>query len=165
MKAGDVVFVKPSGFISRMVALIDGGPYSHVAMAVNETHIVEAQYFTRSRITPAYARDVLVLDLGLSDEQRAFLQQQAIMVTGRWYDYRLIVHYFVTNALKWNLKAIWNSQNNLICSELVAGLLISVGYEGAAGLSERNITPRELFEHLTKYQLQKAGEENVSTDK
>ena len=148
MQAGDVVFVKPSGPLSRLVAYLDGGEYSHVAMAVNETHIVEAQYFTKSRIVPAYARDVMVLDLGLSAEQRKIIQQNAISITGRWYDYRLIVHYFLTNALHWDMKAIWNSQNNLICSELVAGLLLSAGYAGAVGLQERNITPRELFEHL-----------------
>lgn len=154
MQAGDVVFVKPSGPLSYLVAKIDGGDFSHVAMAVNETHIVEAQYFTKSRIVPAYARDVLVMDLGLSDEQRRTIQQNAISITGRWYDYRLIVHYFLTNALQWDMKAIWNSQNNLICSELVAGLLLSVGYDGAVGLSERNITPRELYEHLAGYQLE-----------
>lgn len=162
MQAGDVVFVRPSGWLSNLVAKVDGGPFSHVAMAVSDTHIVEAQYFTKSRITPAYAHDVMVLDLRLNQQQRYEIQQNAISMTGRWYDYKLIVHYFVTNAMRWNMKAIWNSQNNLICSELVAGLLLSVDYEGAEGLRDKNITPRELFEHLTAYELKKKrGEPNV----
>lgn len=155
MQAGDVVFVRPSGLLSKLVAKIDGGPFSHVAMALNDTHIAEAQYFTKSRITPAYAHDVMIMDLGLSAQQRYEIQQNAITMTGRWYDFRLIVHYFYTNVLKWNAKAIWNSQNNLICSELVAGLLLSVDYEGAEGLRDKNITPRELFEHLSAYELKK----------
>lgn len=155
MRAGDVVFVKPSGVLSYLVAKIDGGPYSHVAIAVSETHIIEAQYFTKSRIWPVYAKNTLVLDLGLSDEQREALVHNAINMTGRWYDYRLIVTYFFRNVFKLNLKALWNSQNNLICSELVAVLLLSVGFVGAGQLQEKNITPRELFEFLAGQELLK----------
>lgn len=162
MQAGDVIFVKPKGFLSRMVAKIDGGPFSHVAMAVSATHIVEAQAFTRSRITPITERDTVILDLGLSDQQRAYIKEYAIAATGKWYDYELIAGYFAKNVFKWNYKALWNSQNNLICSELVAGLLLLVKYEGAEGLQDQNISPRELFTHLTNYELQKKrGETNV----
>lgn len=156
MKAGDVVFLKPTGFIGWAITKIDGGPYSHVAIAVSETHIIEAQYHTKSRIYPVYTgRSVTVMDLGLTDLQRAMITHNAIAITGKWYDYKLLVHYFVKNVFKWNLKAIWNSQNNLICSELVAGLLLSVDWDGAEGLVDKNITPRELFEYLTKVQLGK----------
>lgn len=160
MKAGDVVFLKPTGFIGWAITKIDGGPFSHVAIAVSETHIVEAQYHTKSRIWPAYTgRSVTVMDLGLSDLQRNMIVHNAIAITGKWYDYRLLFHYFFTNALKFRFKAIWNSQNNLICSELVAGLLLSVDWEGAEGLVDKNITPRELFEYLTRVQLAKQTED------
>lgn len=149
MQAGDVVFFRPSGWLSRLVAKIDGGEFSHVAIAVSETHIAEAQYYTRSQITPLYGRDVFIMDLGLTEEQRHKLTHDAIAVTGKWYDFKLIVHYFITNALKMKPKAIWNSKNSLICSELVAGLLIEVNYIQAEGLTGKNISPRELFEHLS----------------
>lgn len=155
MRAGDVVFVKPSGWLSTLVAKIDGGPYSHVAIAVSETHIVEAQYFTRSRIWPVYEKGTVVMDLGLTDAQREEIVKNAISITGKWYDYKLIVTYFFRNVFKWNMKALWNSQNNLICSELVAMLLLSIEFGGATGLQGKNITPRELFEFLMKLELQK----------
>jgi len=155
VRAGDVVFVKPSGWLSTLIAKIDGGPFSHVAIAVSETHIVEAQYFTKSRIWPVYEKGTVVIDLDLSDEERAAVVTNAISITGRWYDYKLIVHYFVKNVLKWNFKAIWNGQNNLICSELVAMLLLSINFAGATGLRDKNITPRELYEFLMELQLQK----------
>lgn len=157
MRAGDVIFVKPSGLLSGLVAKIDGSPFSHVAMAVSETHIVEAQAFTRSRITPITERETLILDLGLTDEQRDTIQDYAIAATGKWYDYSLIAGYFFRNVLKLDFKALWNSQNNLICSELVAGLLILAKYEGAEGLQNQNISPRELLLHLSAYELKKKG--------
>lgn len=155
MRAGDVVFVKPSGPLSWLVSKIDGGPYSHVAIAVSETHIAEAQYFTKSRIWPVYDKGIVVMDLGLSEEQRAEIVTNAISITGRWYDYKLIVSYFFQNVFHWNVKAIWNSRNNLICSELVALLLLSVNFSGATGLRDKNISPKELFLLLMELELQK----------
>lgn len=152
MRAGDVIFMKPVNFIGRMVTRIDGGPYSHVAIAVSSTHIVEAQGFRRSRIWPVYGKDVLVIDLGLTDEQREQIVENAISITGRWYDYKLIAGYFLRNVFKWEIKALWNGKNNLICSELVASLLLSVGYKGAREFYHENVSPRELLEILTAQQ-------------
>lgn len=152
MRPGDVIFMKPSNWIGRTVTRIDGGPYSHVAIAVSSTHIIEAQGFRRSRIWPVYGKDVLVLDLGLSDEQREQIVHNAISITGRWYDYRLIAGYFIKHTWNFEIKALWNSKNALICSELVASLLLSVGYMGAKVFSHENISPRELLEILTAQQ-------------
>ena len=148
MKPGDVIFMKPETFIGRMVTRIDGGPYSHVAIAVSDTHIVEAQGFRFSRIWPVYGHEVLVVDLGLTEEQRIDIVKNAISVTGRWYDYPVIIGYFLKNVFNWEIKALWNSQNRLICSELVSTLLLSVGYVGAKELYHKNISPRELLEVL-----------------
>lgn len=155
MQAGDIVFVKPSGLIGHLVAKIDGGPYSHVAIAVSATHIVEAQYFTKSRIWPVYEKGTVVMDLGLDEQQRREIVTNAISLVGRWYDYKLIIGYFLRNLFKWNIKALWNSQNNLICSELVAMLLMSVKFAGATGLKDKNISPKELFHFLMELELQK----------
>lgn len=156
MQAGDIVFLKPTSVIGKLVTWVDGGEYSHVAIAVSPTHIIEAQYFTRSRIWPVYTGDnVMVLDLDLEDWQRQRIIDNAIEMTGIWYDYKTIASYFIRHIFKWNTKAIWNSQNNLICSELVMALLISAEYYGAG--TETNITPRELFEKLIAYQLDSAA--------
>ncbi|MCA1800060.1 MAG: hypothetical protein LC650_02055 [Actinobacteria bacterium] len=152
MRPGDVVFMKPTNWIGKAVTRIDGGPYSHVAIAVSSTHIAEAQGFRFSRIWPIYGKDVLVLDLGLTDEQREQVVHNAISVTGKWYDYRLILGYFIKHTLKFHVKALWNSKNSLICSELVATILLSVGYTGAVDFYHKNISPRELFELLTVQQ-------------
>lgn len=145
MQAGDVVFMKPGGIIGRLVAKFDGSPYSHVAIAVSETHIAEAQGHTRSRVWPLYERDNMVLSLPLTEEQRAAIPVIAINHTGRWYDWRLIAYYFMNRVLRLDTKAIWNSQNNLICSELVASVLHTAGYIPAVELKNKNVSPSELY--------------------
>src|SRR5690606_21846994 len=97
------------------------------------------------RITPLYGRDHDIIDLGLSGEQREQIAINALLIVGRWYDYSLIAGYFFRNVFKWNIDALWNSQMNLICSELVASLLISIGYKGAKELTGHNISPSELY--------------------
>lgn len=148
MRAGDIVFFKPSDWLGRMIAKVDGGPYSHVAIAVSDTHVAEAQGLRFSRITPLYGRDHDIIDIGLSEEQRRQITMNAPLIVGRWYDYKLIAGYFLRNVFKWNVDALWNSQMNLICSELVSSLLVSVGHEGANELTGHNVSPSELYVEL-----------------
>lgn len=149
MRTGDIVFVNGKTPTSWLVRKIDGGPFSHVAVAVSNTHILEAQYFTKVRISEMKYTDYEVIDLGLSDEQRDKIVHLGIELVGRWYDYPQILWYFLNHFIKLDAKKIWNSKNNLICSELVDYLLFQVGY-----LDEDvflgNVTPKELYDFLKR---------------
>lgn len=57
MRAGDIIFVRGDSIISTAIKLLDKGKFTHVAMAVSLTHILEAQYFATVRITPFYFKD------------------------------------------------------------------------------------------------------------
>jgi len=151
MKAGDIVFINGNTPTSWIVRKIDGGPYSHVAVAVSDTHILEAQYFTKARIAPMKYKDFEVFDLGLTDQQRDIIVHLGIELVGRWYDYLQIIWYFLNSIFKLDPKKIWNSKNNLICSELVEELLFQVGFlEKEEYLG--NITPKELYDFLLKFE-------------
>jgi len=144
MKAGDIIFIRSNSITSKIIRIIDGGPYSHVAVAVSNTHILESLYFTKVRITEMEYKHFEVIDLGLTKEQRDQIVHMGIELVGRWYDYLQVLWYFIDAFIKLNSKKIWNSKNNLICSELVYILLHGVGY-----LPEDtyfgNITPHELY--------------------
>ena len=149
MRAGDIVFINGGSPVSKIVRMIDGGPFSHVAVAVSGTHIIEAQYFTKVKISEMKYKDFEVVDLGLTDEQRDEIVHLAIEMIGRWYDYLQILWYFLSHFFKMDAKKIWNSKNNLICSELVDYLLFQVGYlENDIFLG--NVTPKELYYFLKK---------------
>ncbi|WP_161513222.1 YiiX/YebB-like N1pC/P60 family cysteine hydrolase [Bacillus sp. AIIW2] len=154
MMAGDIVFVNGNTPISRIVKLIDGGRFSHVAVAVSETHIIEAQYFTKVRITPLKYRDFEVVSVNLSDEQRDKIVHLGIQLVGKWYDYLQVFWYFFNKLLSLDFRGVWNSKNNLICSELVDRLLSQVGYI-PENLFLGDVTPSELYEYLKKIDLRK----------
>lgn len=119
MKAGDILFVRGKGFISNAVRYFDKGDFSHVAVAVSETHVLEAQFYTRSRIVPNYFEDFIIVDLDLTEDERDFVVHAGIQMVGRYYDYFKILGYV--------LKHPFDNPNNMICSEIIAFLLEQLG--------------------------------------
>ena len=50
LKKGDIVFVQGKGFISRFIRLIDNGRFSHVAIALSDARVIEADVDTKVAI-------------------------------------------------------------------------------------------------------------------
>lgn len=138
LKVGDIVFVRGSSFVSKVVRYFDKGEFSHVAVAVSDTHIIEAEWDTKSVIKPIEYKKYEVISLNLTDEQKDRLIKKAIQLTGRWYDYPQLLNYIFGQSR-------WGSTKNLICSEIVYILLLEIGID----VGDRNITPNELYKYLT----------------
>lgn len=136
MQIGDILFVRGKSPISKVIKLVDKGEFSHVSIAVSETHILEAQYFTKSRITPIYFDDYEIIRLDLTERERIDVLKLAINLVGKWYDYIQILGYVLKHRI--------NNPNSLICSELVANLLYSLGKVSDSN-ELRNATPNELY--------------------
>jgi hypothetical protein len=135
MKAGDIVFVRGNSLLSKLIRRYDGGQFSHAAIAVSETHVLEAQGFTRSRIVPFYFKDYEIIDLQLTNEERMLVIRLVPFLVGRWYDYFQILGYL--------LKGNFNNPNHLICSEIIAIILYQIGK--IEDYSEvKNVTPNQL---------------------
>jgi hypothetical protein len=146
MRAGDIVFVRGNTLISRLIRFFDKGEFTHVAIAVSDTHVVEAQRFTPVRIAPMMTfEDYELVSLDLTEEQRDKLIKLAFQATGQLYDYVQAFSYVFRRFLR---TGVWNNPNAVICSELVAKLLADVGYlEPSAEIFD--YTPNELWEVLT----------------
>lgn len=139
MKAGDILFVRGNSLVSKTIRLFDKGDFTHVAIAMSETHILEAQYYTKTRITPIYFDNYEIVDVGLNGDE---VLRFGVNLTGKWYDYLQILSFM--------LKHRRNNPNHLICSELVATVLFGLGV--VEDYSEvRDLTPNELFDYLRLY--------------
>lgn len=104
---------------------------------MSETHIIEAQYYTKTRITPIYFEDYEIVRLDLPEEE---LLKNSIQLVGKWYDYRQVISYMFHKRT--------NNPNQLICSELVATLLFQLG-EIEDYNEVKDLTPNELYHYLT----------------
>lgn len=138
MKAGDIVFVRGHSTIATVIRWFDKGEFSHVGVAVSPTHVIEAEYSTRVRITPMVYKDYEILDLGLSELQRDVLVHLAIQLVGMKYDFLSILGIIFNEN--------WNSPQAQICTEVVVALLLGIGYLD----NEVFLKPNELYQFLTK---------------
>lgn len=151
MKAGDIIFVEGTTLVSRLIQYFDDeGVYSHVAIAVSDTHIVEAQYGLNViyREFPDEYKYYSVVDLHLTDEQRQEIRPKAFTLLDRKYDYFQIAGYLLKRIFKTKKNRL-NSRRNLICSELVYTVLRdtdTLNELGIKTLEGSDITPNQLFD-------------------
>jgi len=145
IKAGDIIFVRGTSIISKIIRFFDAGKFSHVCIAISDTHILEAQYFRRVAIKPFYygRKEIEVIDLGLDEEQKRKTIQVGLSLTGIWYDYLQLFYYVLKKIFRLKGRNFLNNPNNLICSELISQILLAIGF----------ISPHEKVQDLTPNQL------------
>jgi cell wall-associated NlpC family hydrolase len=146
MKAGDIVFVRGNSPLSHLIQFLDKGEFSHVAIAVSNNEILEAQYFTKSRITPFYFKDYEIIDLGLLDSHRNRVEEISESLEGKIYDYFQVFLYFIRAVLYRELK-IYHNPNYILCSELIDIILTEIGIIPKDQFLG-NVTPNELYRYL-----------------
>ncbi|WP_353856790.1 hypothetical protein [Bacillus sp. Bos-x628] len=139
MQAGDIVFVRGNSLVSRLVLLIDRGRFSHVAIAVSDSDVIETNWNMQSKVVPFHYDDYEIVTIELKGNQRRRIPIVAKRYEGRMYDYLQVLAYIFKGRL--------NNPRHLICSELVYNILSEVGYIHDECL--RDITPNELYTLLT----------------
>lgn len=147
MRPGDVVFVRGKGSISKIIRWFDKGEFTHVAIAISDTRVIEAQRFVKTQVVEMNYEDYEVLDLHLFPEQRARCIVEAYKFTGTRYDYPQIAWYMVKKVFRIKGSYPANNPNTLICSELVSRVLFATGLvEESDTLYE--LTPNQLYDTL-----------------
>lgn len=151
MKAGDIIFVRGKSPLSKCVKFFDNGEFSHIAIAVSDTHIFEANWYTRAEITEFHFEDYEIIDLGLTEEERQLIVSESFKLIGKWYDYFQILWYILKRFFNPKGRNRFNNPNMLICSEAVYILLNKLGKEEIVGNLNIDATPNELYRYLTVF--------------
>lgn len=144
MQTGDIIFIRGKSFVSKAVKFFDKGEFSHVAIAIAPNEVLEASYTTKVRRTELTYEDYEVTPMNLNAEERALVLQFAEEFEGRRYDFLSILLLLVKWVFGVTLKRV-NTPKRVICSELVAYLLIKLN---KADESIVDYTPKELYEYL-----------------
>lgn len=158
MNRGSIIFVRRKGIISKLIRLFDHrGKFSHVAIAISDTEILEADINIVSRVKKFNLKEYSyyeILDLGLSSEQQEKVVEISKAYIGKKYDYAQIFGYIIKNLFHLKGKILFNNPNNLICSELVFNVLDHLGITNDLGITGEvrgiDLTPNELYD-LLKY--------------
>jgi hypothetical protein len=121
MKAGDLIFVTGHSLIASAINFFDPGRFSHVAVALSDTHIIESQYLTNVQTAEMQYTNYVIVRLDITDEQRDKLVHEAIELVGKKYGYWDII------GLMLNERG-WNHPNELICTEVAITLLKKIDF-------------------------------------
>lgn len=144
MKAGDLVFVRSRGLIPRIIRLFDKGKFNHVAIALSETEILEANWYTRVHIISISIHDdyvVVPLNLGEKHNMEVFTSR----FLGLRYDFKEIVSIWVRKLFGFKYLGKFNTPKEVICSELAAYYLED---RGIAEPGIELLAPNELYAYI-----------------
>jgi len=155
MKLGDLVFFKGKGFVSKVISLLTNSPYTHVAIAVSDTEILEADVFIKSRIRTLNKEDVYCVMRyeNLTEQQLNFIKNECYNSIGISYDYFQVFLWSLRLIFKYK-KGVVNNANKEYCSELVDRIYYEAGVVLLPNALEGDCTPAQLLDSplLTKIQ-------------
>jgi hypothetical protein len=140
METGDVVFVRGSTWISRIIRFFDKGEFTHVALAISNDRIIEAQYNIRSRVKKLSYKSYEVVPMNLTEVQKKKLVSIISKYEGKSYDFPLAFS-MVTGWLR------IDNPNYLICTELDIDMLKEAG---VLDPYLADMKPNEFYTYLTE---------------
>lgn len=154
---GDAIFFRynQSSFISRIIARLTRGEYTHVGIIVdynqlsNKVVIIESNRFAKTRLVEVTLDEnihTIYTVHGKTKEQSDKIAEYAYQSLGVKYDYFQIIGLFISLLFKRRRLAWFNSKNKLICSEIIDNAYIKSGIKRKHMDNLGNITPMELLD-------------------
>lgn len=148
---GDILFVEGTGLVSKLIKWVTGGNWSHTALFLDDETLIETEWNTKCRIIKIQDTDYLtknheIIHVPFDKEDRELLNVAIYPFLGAKYDYWLLVKLFFKHVFKIGFKK--NSPQKVVCSELVAHILLILGHFDYNEFGIANTSPNELYKIL-----------------
>lgn len=148
---GDVIFVEGTGIVSKIIQKVTGGKWSHVAIFITDTLILEAEWNTKCRIidireTGYLSKNHEIIHIPLKPKQLELLNVAIYPFLGARYDYWLIIKLFFSYIIGYKLRK--SLPKKVVCSELVAHILLILGEFSYDDFGISTYSPIELYNLL-----------------
>lgn len=123
-EVGDIIFYESTTLIGRIIRKITKYPFSHAAIAVSPTDIIEANAFIKSRrvsfAETEYKRVVVMrTKTPLTSTQKIAIIRESKQLLGRGYDYWAIFLFALRYLFGFNTDKCTTDATKLWCTELV----------------------------------------------
>jgi hypothetical protein len=161
MEAGDLLFVKGDCYASHLIRFFLKSDYTHVTIAMDDTHICEVDIFTKMKVmkNPYTEFDLYRLNRKLTEKEKdeitSFLIEKCKRSKG--YDWWRLVSIGIKKYFRWNL--IIHEQDRYICSEIIDKAYQHIGIDLVKDCVTGDVTPLHLMDspHInriyTKYNI------------
>jgi hypothetical protein len=146
---GDLIFCESTTIFGRLIRKVTGSPFSHVALAISSTDIVEADAFIKSREVPFQQTEyphikVMRTKVPLTDEQKRLLVENSGKLLGRGYNYWAIFLLFLRIIFKINLDKLKVDLTKLWCSELTDYIYNNINIDLVPQIHNEYVTVTDL---------------------
>lgn len=150
-EVGDIVLYESGTWIGKMVSRITDYPYSHVALAVSEDEVIEANSFIKSRkvkFADTKYKRVIILRYkdNLSQKQKDIIVRESEELIGKNYDYFGIFILMIKYMLGFEIKYANNNTNSLWCSELVDFVYDKIKIDIVKNSYKNNVSVEDIAE-------------------
>lgn len=144
MQEFDLIFYKGDGFISKIIKKVTKSPYSHVALVLDNYHILEADWKRPLSIRHISYRsqeyDIYRVK-GLTEEQKEKLRRYINETISAGYDLKLVLSHLFKYFFKGKLL---NSPSRYDCSEWITLAFLYAGIELLPSKQPFEVTPADL---------------------
>jgi hypothetical protein len=132
-----------TSFISRTISNITKSPFTHVALAVDSTHLIEANGFTKTKVRTIKMSDNFIVMRAsyIPKETLAKVVQNALNKKGTGYDYLDIGELLIEYTTHLDLKGLLEVKNRYICSSLLDFSFQEAGIDLFPGVATGDIAP------------------------
>jgi cell wall-associated NlpC family hydrolase len=147
MKHGDLIFVRGTDTISRIIEWLTSSKYSHVAMYIGNGEVIEAQRLRSVGLAPLSEYDGkydVYTCPTLTDDQRKQIIEYARSMGGIKYDYLDIARLFLRCVFRLELPI--DDPTRIICSELIVKAYSKAGIKLVQGREDYDVTPEDVAE-------------------
>ena len=145
MREFDLLFYKGDGFISKIIKKVTAPPYSHVALVLDNYHVVEADWkhplSIRHISYSSWDYDIYRVE-GLTEEHKEKIRRYINETISAGYDYKLVLSHLFKYFFKGKLL---NSPSRYDCSEWVTLAFLYAGIELLPNKQPFEVAPSDLL--------------------
>lgn len=148
LQPGDIVLFKGKGLFAKIVRFFTRSNYSHTAMLITDTTMIEANWNKRVNIVD-FVYDPEVMEIYrykdcLTFSQQINIVQSSYEMLDKYYDYLQVLSYILEYFIGKHYNNPFNIDDFIICSELIDKAYKSNMIELVPWRDEGNVSPDDL---------------------
>jgi hypothetical protein len=155
MESFDLLFYKGTNPVSKLISKVTKSPYTHVALVLDEFHLVEADWYHPLAIRHIVYRTGdydIYRPQNLTEKQKAKIKAYIYETINSGYDYKLVM----SHLFKYFGGKLLDNPSRFDCSEWIDLAFLYSGYDFLPNVAFSTITPAELVKS-PKLKLVKAS--------
>lgn len=153
MISGDILFIRGHSYMSRLICRFQRSNFSHVALAMDEEHIIESTTFAKIQVNKLSHDQYKLMRVDLTEEQKKLVVEKALNYVGKRYDYWGVIKWLF-RLLTRPQKYLLRSSKRYYCSGLVDRIFQDAGIDLFPNRKAGDVMPVELESSPLLYEVE-----------